>query len=127
MGLNLQQNGGGGGGTTVNTIAKVSHLWIDSFTAATGNFTASQPAFSDLSGGLALSQNTTPSVGVIFFDDFVGGLLTSGNIGALGWGTSSSGTGGAISIPGQDLNTLGTLQLQTGSASTNLSEIFLPP
>lgn len=61
MGVNLQQNGGGGGGTTVNTIAKVTHLFLDSFTAATGNFTASQPAFTDISGSVAASQLPNPS------------------------------------------------------------------
>jgi hypothetical protein len=63
MGVNLGQSGGGGagGGTTVITKAKVTSLWLDSFTAATGLFTASQPSFTDILGTVAASQLPNPS------------------------------------------------------------------
>jgi hypothetical protein len=39
-----------------NTIAKVTHDWLDSYDAATGNFTQSQPASTDLSDSAALER-----------------------------------------------------------------------
>jgi hypothetical protein len=36
--------------TPIQSIAKVAHEWLDSYNAATGLFTQSQPGYSDLSG-----------------------------------------------------------------------------
>jgi len=38
------------------SIASVAHLWLNSYSAATGAFTQSQPAFADVSGQIASSQ-----------------------------------------------------------------------
>jgi hypothetical protein len=38
------------------SLAKVTHEWLDSYSAATGLFTQSQPAFSDISGTAAAGQ-----------------------------------------------------------------------
>jgi hypothetical protein len=45
--------------TPAVTIAKVSHQWLDSYTASTGAFTQSQPAFTDISGTLSLAKGGT--------------------------------------------------------------------
>ena len=44
------------------SIAEVAHEWLDSYDAATGLFTQSQPAFSDVSGQIAEAQ--LPSAGL---------------------------------------------------------------
>lgn len=40
------------------TIATVAHKWLDGYSAVTGLFTASQPAFSDISGVAGVFQTT---------------------------------------------------------------------
>jgi hypothetical protein len=73
--LPLIQTGGGASGTLPSTIAKVSHQWLDSYSAVTGLFTQSQPAYSDLSGA--------PAAGVITWDLLgnAAGALTLANAG----------------------------------------------
>lgn len=46
------------------TIAATSHEWLNSYTASTGLFTATQPAFSDISGNLTTSQLPTAGLSV---------------------------------------------------------------
>ena len=46
------------------TIAKVTHQWLDSYNAGTGLFTQSQPAYSDLSGAPAVTT-INPTNGLI--------------------------------------------------------------
>lgn len=60
----------------VNTPG-VAHEWIASYNAATGAFTLSQPAFSDISGNLATSQLPTAGVsGTINLAALTGGGTT---------------------------------------------------
>lgn len=44
------------------TLSRVAHQWLDSYSALTGIFTQSQPAFSDLSGSVAASQLPAPTL-----------------------------------------------------------------
>ena len=44
------------------SFAAVAHEWLNSYTASTGLFTATQPAFTDISGTLASSQ--LPAAGI---------------------------------------------------------------
>ena len=45
-----------------NTFASVTHEWLNSYNASTGLFTATQPAFTDISGQITTSQ--LPSSGL---------------------------------------------------------------
>jgi hypothetical protein len=47
------------------TIAAVSHEWLNSYDAMTGSFTQSQPAFTDISGTVAASQLPTPTTSTL--------------------------------------------------------------
>jgi hypothetical protein len=42
-----------------NTLANASHKWLNSYDASTGNFTQTQPAYTDLTGTPTLPANTT--------------------------------------------------------------------
>lgn len=44
-----------------HTLGKVAHEWIDSYSEITGDFTQSQPNFTDLAGTLSPSQIPTPT------------------------------------------------------------------
>lgn len=45
---------------TPHSLAKVTHEWLDSYSAATGLFTQSQPAYSDISGTPTLPVTIAP-------------------------------------------------------------------
>src|SRR5208337_5328636 len=71
--------GGGSSGTFPLTIAEVTSKWLDSYSAITGIFHASQPTFADIAAGTSLA-----------------GLLigTGGSLGVSGTGTIA-----ATSVP----------------------------
>jgi len=60
--------------TLPQTIAKVTHKWLDSYTATTGAFTQSQPAASDLSNG-------TQGTGAVLLASTLPLTGTSGSLG----------------------------------------------
>lgn len=62
------------------TIAHVTHKWLDSYDAATGLFTASQPDFSDISGNLATSQLPTAGLSVTITTAALTGGGTQGSM-----------------------------------------------
>jgi hypothetical protein len=47
------------------TFAAVTHEWVNSYTATTGLFTATQPAFTDISGSVAASQLPNPTTSAL--------------------------------------------------------------
>lgn len=47
------------------SFAAVAHQWLNSYNAATGVFTAAQPAFSDISGTVAPGQLPTPTASAL--------------------------------------------------------------
>jgi hypothetical protein len=69
------------------TLAKITHQWLDSYTATTGAFTQSQPAFTDISGSLATGQ-LPASVPVVSFGS--GAPVGSSTEGYLYFDTSGS-------------------------------------
>ncbi len=60
---------------------------------------------------------------LLFFEDFLGGLLTAGNIGEKGWGLSVSGTGALLQSI-SEANHNGTRQLSTGATINSFVSIF---
>lgn len=89
----------GGGGTAVNTKAKVTHLFLDSFTAATGLFTASQPALADLSD--------TPAQNLVV--------------------ASPNGSGGALTARALVVADVPTLNQNTTGSAASLSAVSALP
>lgn len=69
------------------TFNAVAHQWLNAYSAATGLFTASQPAFSDISGVLATGQ--LPSSGLSV-------TITSAQLTALGTQGSMTFTSGIL-------------------------------
>lgn len=59
------------------------------------------------------------------YDEFFTGLLTSGNIGSLGWASSVSGTVAAINSVAISFNHPGMVQLAKGTDTTGRAGIFL--
>lgn len=107
MGVNLQQTGGGaGGGTTVNTKAKVTSLWLDSFTAATGLFTASQPAASDLSVAALANGITATTQAALSADTKVATDAYVDN--AVAAATLTIASPGYLMLPVERTNTTGS-------------------
>ena len=48
--------------TIPQTIAKVTHQWLDSYTAGTGLFTQSQPGFPDIAGPFSIAGNVFTTI-----------------------------------------------------------------
>lgn len=63
-----------------NTIAVVSHEWLASYTASTGNFTLTQPGFGDLTGTLGTAQGPSGLTGIL--SDAAGTLTALGTTGS---------------------------------------------
>lgn len=59
--LNIPQYSGGSSGTFPSTTAAVSHQWLNSYNAATGAFSQTQPASTDISDIATFSLNTSGS------------------------------------------------------------------
>jgi hypothetical protein len=54
-----------GAGVFPQTTAPISHEWFNSYTASTGLFTQTQPAFTDISGVATASQIPTPTASTL--------------------------------------------------------------
>ena len=78
-----------------------------------------------LSAGMASAQVPNYQFRMLHWDDFMGGLLTTGNIGSLGWSFTSTGTGSGITyLAGAcDANRCGILRDTAGT--TNPSRMIL--
>jgi len=129
VGVNVTDVGAGGvqfslNAILPNTITQVAHKWLDSYSAVTGNFTQSQPGFSDLSGTISAGQISS---GTVTWDKIgsAGAALTLSNAGfattfnqtsAVNWtwaNTTAATSGTSQSSPILNLN--GTYW--TGAAS----------
>lgn len=108
----------GGLPTLAATIAAASHEWLASYSSTTGLFTQSQPAFSDLSGDIAVSQmNSGTGASATTFWRGDGTWATpsgSGNV----TGPSSAVDGDFASYNG----TTGTIIKDSGIASASVSQ-----
>lgn len=96
------------------TYNKVAHQWLDSYTATTGLFTSSQPAFTDISGTISNSQ--LPNSGV------TAGSYTSTNLTVNAQGiitTASNGSGGG----GGSWTQISRQVLSTAAATVTFSNI----
>ncbi len=60
---------------------------------------------------------------LLFFEDFMAGLLTTGNIGEKGWGLSVGGTGALLQSV-SEANHNGTRQLTTGATINSFVSLF---
>jgi hypothetical protein len=80
-----------GGGVFPISISKVTHEWLDSYNAATGLFTQSQPAFADLSGSIATGQIPALTVTVAQIDATGAPSSTTYLRGDGSWATVSGG------------------------------------
>jgi len=103
------------------TIASVSHEWLNSYDASTGLFTQTQPAFTDISGTAAPSQlpaATTSSLGAVEPDGTTisvsGGVISATGSFSTVSATTVNATTGNIT----DINSSGTSALATVTAST---------
>lgn len=79
---------------SANSISEVSHKWLDSYDASTGDFTQSQPAFSDISGSITSGQQPSTTVNSVSDDTNVTGSISAQEL-TLGWtGTLAVARGG---------------------------------
>lgn len=99
-----------GGGACPQTIAATSHQWLNSFTASTGAFTATQPAFSDLSGQATLAQLPNGTANSVL----------------LGYGATGSGAPPVQITLGTNLSMSGTTLNATGGGATSWNAITNP-
>lgn len=78
------KNSSGAVASTAFTIAPVASNWLRSFDSSTGQFTASRPAFADISGTLAGTQ-FGPLTGDVTTSSYVSTLATvNSNVGSFG-------------------------------------------
>jgi hypothetical protein len=66
------------------------------------------------------------SVRSLVEEDFFGGLLTSGNIGSLGWATAASGSGAPVAANGE-VGHPGQIILSTGATINSFETLYLAP
>ncbi len=111
-------------GTLAATQSATSHEWLNSYTASTGVFTASQPSFSDLAGTAAVTQlpsSVTQFTGTITSGDCAtwssSGVLTDAGA-ACG---SGSGSGTVTSLSAGNLSPLFTTSVATATTAPALS------
>ena len=108
-----------------NSISQVSHKWLDSFNASTGNFTQSQPACGDLSDGSGGCSMSTTAAGDL------SGTLPSVSVVALHFGATQQTLSSTAPTSGQCLyyngtNIAGTSCGSGGGAATDLSNLANP-
>lgn len=82
-------------------------------------------AFTSCEGGTCLRITNSNIVNPFYFDDFLAGDVTTGNVGMLGWRTS--GVGSFFVGTDAEPNRPGTFFLSTSSTSDSIASIFLPP
>lgn len=109
------------------TFAAVTNQWLNSYNAATGLFTASQPGFSNLSGGLGTAQGPTGITGVLFDS---AGTLSQATAAQLVAGIGSTAVANATTaatataaggLTGCSVTTAGSFCYWNGSAWTVLA------
>jgi hypothetical protein len=113
----------------VNTPA-VSYEWLKAYNAATGVFTQTQPAFSDISGTAAPAQlpiATVLSLGVVEPDGTTIGITAPGVISILGGaGTVSQIVAGTnITVSPAGGTGIVTINATGGGSSLDFSQVFM--
>jgi hypothetical protein len=115
------------------TFAATAHEWLNSYSATTGLFTATQPAFSDLSGSIAIGQTPLTTAGDLLYANGTPALArlaigTTGQIltvvaGEPAWAAAPAS--GVTSITGDGV--FFNNSASTGAVTLNLvSNIALP-
>ena len=103
-----------------NTISQVSHKWLDSYNATTGNFTQSQPAASDVTNAFDVSTNN--SLGAHYFDIGTQAAPTNPAAGSIRvYANSTSGNLACLTSSGGNC-----LPSSGGGAATDLSNLANP-
>ena len=106
----------------LTSFAKAANEWLDSFNAATGVFTGSQPSAANLSNGTtgtgAVVLAGTPTLVTPNIGAATGTSLNLGGTGVLAT-TAATGTGALVHAGGATLTTA-TLDAATSASITNL-------
>src|ERR1700744_2600690 len=125
----LCQTGGTGCPQLPVTKAATAHQWLNSYTSSTGIFTATQPAFTDISGQATLAQLPNGTSNSVLLGYGASGSGSPPVQITLGTGLSMSGTtlnatGGGSGLPCSGTCTAGTVGL-FGSGGTSITNSHL--
>jgi hypothetical protein len=111
------------------TFAATAHEWLNSYSATTGLFTATQPAFSDLSGSIAIGQTPLTTAGDLLYANGtpalarlaigMAGYVLTVVAGEPAWAASSSGT--VTSFSAGNLSPLFTTSVATSTTTPALT------
>ena len=113
-----------------STIAAVAHMWLNSYTASTGAFTATQPAFTDISGTIALAQTALTTAGDLLYANATPALArlaigSTGNVltvsGGLPVWAPPATSGTVTSFSAGNLSPLFTTTVATSTTTPALS------
>jgi len=118
-----------------SSFGAVTSEWLNSYNASTGAFTATQPAFSDVSGMVAASQLPNPTTSALggveavsaILHQWVNSINTSG-VPQLSQPAFAdiSGTPSTTQVPVQSLTTTGTGAATLGAGVLNVPTPILP-
>ncbi len=111
------------GGPPPATLAKVTHKWLDSYTASTGLFTQSQPDFSDLTGtqpyDVVCSLPGKPGASAtVLLLTFTRAVTFAGNFAGSAGTVGTNPTATATYTVNKNGSSIGTVVVSTGGVVT---------